>query len=144
MVRGLEKHVPGLSKHIVFYSLGTPLTIKLSINHHLLERDPGLLELAVALAYERTLERELVINVRLRRGVADDDRAVRDAVEAAGLLPHSNVFFLQRYGFAADEETWDEPFVVAGMTARFAMVNPDGARFGPTLVARSEAMRVLP
>jgi len=25
MVRGLEKHVPGLSKHITFYSLGTPL-----------------------------------------------------------------------------------------------------------------------
>jgi all-trans-retinol 13,14-reductase len=26
MVRGLEKRIPGLSKHIVFYSLGTPLT----------------------------------------------------------------------------------------------------------------------
>ncbi len=25
IMRGLEKHVPGLSKHIVFYSLGTPL-----------------------------------------------------------------------------------------------------------------------
>lgn len=135
--------IPRQRARLVAYldRLGTPLTIKLSINHHLLERDPGLLELAVALAHERTPERELVINVRLRRGVADDDRAVRDAVEAAGLLPRSNVFFLQRYGFAADEETWDEPFVVAD---RFAMVNPDGERFGPTLVARSEAMRVLP
>ncbi|MGE5074178.1 MAG: phytoene desaturase family protein, partial [Anaerolineae bacterium] len=26
MVKGLEKRIPGLSKHIVFYSLGTPLT----------------------------------------------------------------------------------------------------------------------
>jgi phytoene dehydrogenase-like protein len=26
MVRGLEKRIPGLSRHIMYYSLGTPLT----------------------------------------------------------------------------------------------------------------------
>jgi all-trans-retinol 13,14-reductase len=36
MVRGLEKHVPGLSKHITFYSLGTPLT-----NEHYLNATRG-------------------------------------------------------------------------------------------------------
>jgi phytoene dehydrogenase-like protein len=36
MVRGLEKHVPGLSKHIVFSSLGTPLT-----NEHFLNATRG-------------------------------------------------------------------------------------------------------
>jgi phytoene dehydrogenase-like protein len=36
MVRGLEKHVPGLSKHIVYYSLGTPLT-----NEHYLNATRG-------------------------------------------------------------------------------------------------------
>jgi phytoene dehydrogenase-like protein len=36
MMRGLEKHVPGLSKHIVFYSLGTPLT-----NEHYLNATRG-------------------------------------------------------------------------------------------------------
>ena len=36
MVRGLEKYVPGLSKHIVFYSLGTPLT-----NEHYLNATRG-------------------------------------------------------------------------------------------------------
>jgi phytoene dehydrogenase-like protein len=36
MVRGLEKHIPGLSKHIVFYSLGTPLT-----NEHYLNATRG-------------------------------------------------------------------------------------------------------
>jgi all-trans-retinol 13,14-reductase len=36
MVRGLEKHVPGLSKHIVFYSLSTPLT-----NEHYLNATRG-------------------------------------------------------------------------------------------------------
>jgi all-trans-retinol 13,14-reductase len=36
MVRGLEKHIPGLSKHIVYYSLGTPLT-----NDHYLNATRG-------------------------------------------------------------------------------------------------------
>ena len=36
MVRGLEKYVPGLGKHIVFYSLGTPLT-----NEHYLNATRG-------------------------------------------------------------------------------------------------------
>jgi all-trans-retinol 13,14-reductase len=36
MVRGLEKRVPGLSKHITFYSLGTPLT-----NEHYLNATRG-------------------------------------------------------------------------------------------------------
>jgi all-trans-retinol 13,14-reductase len=36
MVRGLEMHVPGLSKHIVYYSLGTPLT-----NEHYLNATRG-------------------------------------------------------------------------------------------------------
>lgn len=123
--------------------LGAPLVIKLSINHHLLEHDPGLIDLAQLLARSLGEEQSLILNVRLRRGAAyDDDRVVRDAIEAAeGLAPLANFFFLQRYGFAAHEAEWDEPFIVAD---RFAMVNPDGARFGPDLVRRSEAMRVLP
>jgi len=36
MVRGLEKRIPGLSKHIVFFSLGTPLT-----NEHYLNATRG-------------------------------------------------------------------------------------------------------
>jgi phytoene dehydrogenase-like protein len=36
MVRGLEKRIPGLSKHIVYYSLGTPLT-----NQHYLNATSG-------------------------------------------------------------------------------------------------------
>lgn len=119
-------------------------TLKLSVNHHLLEHDPGLLALAAALAHELPAsgdERRLVINVRLRRGVADDDRAVREAVAAAGLLPASNVFYLQRYGFARDESTWDLPRL-AGHD--FRLINPDGSDCGTDLIARAEAMRGLP
>jgi MoaA/NifB/PqqE/SkfB family radical SAM enzyme len=123
--------------------LGAPVTLKLSFNHHLLDEDPGLVDLAVAArdALRRLGgDRLFVLNVRLRRGVDDDDARVREAVRAAGLLADANVFFLQRYGFAAGEASWEEPFLV-GRDFRF--VNPDGRVLGPDLVARSEAMRVL-
>ena len=123
--------------------LGTPLTLKLSFNHHLLDHDRGLLSLAARL---RDLfaslngDRLFVLNVRLRRGYEQDDQRVRTAVESAGLLPMANMFFLQRYGFAVDEAGWDGP---APVSNRFTLVNPDGQVFGPELVARSEAMRRL-
>ncbi len=123
--------------------LGTPVTVKLSVNHHLLDHDPGLIALAIAVRDAFAAmggERLLVLNVRLRRGRDDDDRRVREAVEAAGLSAHANVFFLQRYGFAAGEAEWDLP---APVWDRFTLVNPDGQAHGPDLLARSEAMRRL-
>ncbi|MBI2361890.1 MAG: radical SAM protein [Elusimicrobia bacterium] len=123
--------------------LGAPLTVKLSFNHHLLERDPGLPALAVGLRDALAAlggERAFVLNVRLRRGYEGDDRAVRDAVERAGLQESANIFFLQRYGFASGEPAWDPP-ALAG--TRFSLVNPDGSVYGPDLPARSEGMRRL-
>lgn len=123
--------------------LGAPLTLKLSLNHYLLDHDPGLVDLARAL---QTLfdslgdERLFVLNVRLRRGYENDDERVRRAVEQAGLLPAANIFYLQRYGFAAGESEWELPEPVWD---GFTLVNPDGQVFGPDLVARSEAMRLL-
>lgn len=120
--------------------LGAPLLIKLSINHHLIEHDPGLLQLAAAVGDALANlggEREVVYNVRLRRGYDDDDRAVAAAVTQAALGARANVFFLQRYGMASDESDWDAPFLAGH---NFRMVNPDGTVFGPDLVARSEAM----
>jgi MoaA/NifB/PqqE/SkfB family radical SAM enzyme len=124
--------------------LGAPLAVKLSINHHLIEHDPELLALAAAVR-ETLCElggaREVVFNVRLRRGYADDDRDVADAVAAAGLGERANVFFLQRYGMASGEEGWDAPYL-AGHD--FRLVNPDGTVFGTDLIARSDAMGRLP
>jgi MoaA/NifB/PqqE/SkfB family radical SAM enzyme len=123
--------------------MGAPLTIKLSFNHHLLDHDGGLLDLAALLhdlCSELGGERQVVINVRLRRGVEEDDRHVRDAIERAGLLPVANIFFLQRYGFASDEAGWEPP---APVWHDFTLVNPDGQTFGPDLIARSEAMREM-
>jgi MoaA/NifB/PqqE/SkfB family radical SAM enzyme len=123
--------------------LGTPLTLKLSINHHLLDGDPGLIALAIMLRdlfAEAGGERLLVLNVRLRRGYDNDDEHVRQGVEAAGLLPIANVFFLQRYGFASGESAWEPP---APVWNAFTLVNPDGQTYGTDLIARSEAMRQL-
>lgn len=125
-------------------ALGTPLTVKLSVNHYLLDFDPGLIDVARELRKavdELEGDRLLVLNVRLRKGVDDDDKRVVDRVKAAGLLPHANVFYLQRYGFAADRSEWDEPFLAG---TNFSMVNPDGRVHGPDLIARSEGMRELP
>jgi len=125
--------------------LGQPLTIKLSINHHLLDHDAGLIELACNLrdqiaGFADGGERLLVLNVRLRRGYEEDDARVRRAVEEVGLLPHANVFYLQRYGFASQEMGWEPP---APVWHAFTLLNPDGRTFGPDLIARSEAMRSL-
>lgn len=124
--------------------LGKPLTIKLSINHHLLEHDSGLLMLATELRdamVELGGDRALVLNVRLRKGIQKDDRWIEEAVRAAGLTDYANVFFLQRYGFASNEVDWEPPFIVG---QNFRMINPDGSVFGPDLIARSNAMGKLP
>jgi hypothetical protein len=124
--------------------LGAPLTLKLSVNHHLLDHDPGLLDLCHATRDVLTAlggERLLVVNVRLRRGIDNDDARVRQAVADAGLKDAANVFFLQAYGFAQGHAGWDLPCPVSD---RFTLVNPDGQAFPPDLIRRSEAMRVLP
>jgi MoaA/NifB/PqqE/SkfB family radical SAM enzyme len=124
--------------------LGESFTVKLSVNHYLLERDAGLIALAQELReiIDQTGNgAEFVVNVRLRKGGRyQDDRQIAQQIESAGLNPVSNIFFLQRYGFAAGEQEWDEPFLVG---ENFRMINPDGQVFGPDLKARSEGMRRL-
>lgn len=124
--------------------LGHPLTIKLSINHHLLEHDPGLVALgAMLLDIMGDLggDRVLILNVRLRKSAADKDEWVVDTVGSANLMDHANVFYLQRYGFASDQMDWDPPFLAGH---NFRMINPDGTVFEQDLIARAEGIRGLP
>jgi pyruvate-formate lyase-activating enzyme len=134
---------PGRLTHWIA-NLGAALTVKISFNHYLMDRDPGLLTLCRSLLKSFVQlggDRLLVINVRLRRGYDDDDQRVKDAIEAAGLADHSNIFYLQAYGFAKDEAGWLPPKPVSD---NFMLVNPDGSKYGPDLIGRSEAMRILP
>ena len=120
--------------------LGEPLLVKLCINQYLMDHDAGLLHLAAEV--QSALQqlggvREVIYNVRLRRGYDNDDQVVLDAVRAAGLMPRANVFWLQRYGLAGNETAWDAPHLAG---ENFRLVNPDGRMFGPDLIGRSESM----
>lgn len=119
-----------------------PLTIKISVNHHLLERDPKHLEGITALAAACHAQAiDCVINLRRRPAAPDRDAWVRDAVDAAGLLPLTNDFWLQRYGMASDDQSLEAPYLAG---TGFTLVNPDGSLHGTDLIARSEAMGSLP
>lgn len=128
--------------HTFLEKLGQPLLIKLSVNHHLLERDPGLLDLACGIRHycETHPECRLVLNVRRRKDANDEDQWILHDLEQKHLLDISNDFFLQRYGLASDESAWDLPFVVHD---QFTMINPDGEIFAGDLISRSEAMGSL-
>lgn len=84
--------------------------------------------------------RSFILNVRRRKQIKNNDQWIVDLVKDAGLEEYANIFFLQRYGLASNEITWDRPFLVAN---NFSCINPDGKLFGPDLVARSEAMKRL-
>ena len=123
---------------------GTPFTIKLSINHYLLERDKLLIEKAQLL--RKVVESlgpnyQVIFNVRLRRGKAyGDDAWVLDAVRTAGLDSFANVFFLQSYGLASGESEWEPPFTV---NDGFKLINPDGSVHTGTLEDRANKMGAL-
>ena len=126
--------------------LGAPLTIKLSVNHHLIEEDPRCVARAQVLRAAVDARRAmgddvaLIVNLRRRRA-GPGDAWVRDLVERAGLLDITNDFFLQRYGLARDDETLEPPHLAG---TNFILVNPDGTTHGTDLLARSEAMGRLP
>ena len=123
--------------------LGPKFSIKVSINHHLIERDPNIFRLARMLCDEFPLtetDKTLVLNVRLRKEKIFDETFIRNSIEKFELAPWSNIFYLQKYGLASDQQTWSEPFVVGD---NFNLINPDAASYGTNLISRSEAMRRL-
>lgn len=124
-------------------TLETSFTIKVSINHHLYQRDRGLFELASLLAELLPLSdssKSLVLNVRLRKGNRYDESVIRWQIMDLGLEPWSNIFYLQKYGLAKDQADWAEPFVIG---ENFSLYNPDARNFGVDLVNRAEAMKEL-
>ncbi len=132
-----------------FRALPQPFTLKLSINAYLHMADPDLFDKAALVAEvflklqsEGTFE--LVFNVRRRKDpAAGDDAWVVDRMGERGLLEWSNVYFFQRYGFAANDPRLEPPFIIEN-PVDFYLICPKGRNFGKDLLARSEAMREMP
>ena len=122
-----------------------PFVIKPSVNHHLIERDKNLFLKCENMKFMmKYLENgQLILNVRLRRDVeTNDDKWITDELKERNLLDCSNVFYIQRYGFAADDEKYELPFVIEN-PLDFYLYSPDCKNFGQDLIARSEHMKKL-
>ena len=142
----------------------TPLIFKVSVNEYLLSRDENLFakcenlkmffdpnfQQPFPLRRQENLKRfldpdvmqTLILNVRLRRGVRNDDAWIVDELKKRELFGCSNVFYWQRYGFASDMEEYEPPFIVEN-PVDFHLYSPDCIDFGQDLIARSKHMKTL-
>ncbi len=138
----IDKEASLLALRSFFSLLPARMTLKVSVNHHLLEHDPLLFEKA-AFLQECTAGTGIDVVFNLRRRNDPDsgrDKALERAVDEHGLRSATNSFFLQRYGRNSHDEAAEPPFIVG---TNWCAVNPDGSAWGIDLVGRSEAMRRL-
>jgi len=141
----IEKSKNSLKKY--FRRFGQPLTIKLSINHHLFEFDRLLFEKAkivVEVFKDLNLEGDfkIILNVRRRKNPKyNNDKEILERLKKFTLEKYANDFFLQAYGKNKNDRNAEEPYLVG---FNFELFNPDGKSFGTNLIARSEAMKKLP
>lgn len=121
--------------------MGGPLTIKLSVNHHLAQTDRHWLRRAKSLVrVGQDHGVDVVLNLR-RRPYGTRDVGLLDALRDEGLAAFTNDFWLQRYGLASEDQRLELPYLAG---TNFELVNPDGSAHETDLLARSEAMRALP
>ncbi|MEX2682311.1 MAG: radical SAM protein [Candidatus Sigynarchaeota archaeon] len=118
------------------------MTLKVSLNHHLLEHDPLLFEKAkFLLRCTAGTGIDVIFNLRKRNDPkVGFDEALEKAIDVHGLRGVTNSFFLQRYGRNSNDEKAEPPFIVG---TNWCGVNPDGSAWSIDLIGRSEAMRRL-
>jgi hypothetical protein len=135
----IDKEASRLALRSFFSRFPAHMTLKVSVNHHLLEHDPLLFEKA-AFLQECTAGTgiDLVFNLRRRNDPAcGRDEALERAIDEHGLRCATNSFFLQRYGRNSHDEAAEPPYIVG---TNWCAVNPDGTSWGIDLISRSEAM----
>ncbi len=138
----IDKEASRLALRSFFSHFPAHMTLKVSLNHHLLGHDP-LLFVKAAFLHECTKGTgiDLVFNLRRRNDSAcNQDEALERAVDGHGLRGATNSFFLQRYGRNSHDEAAEPPYIVG---TNWCAVNPDGSAWGIDLIGRSEAMRRL-
>jgi MoaA/NifB/PqqE/SkfB family radical SAM enzyme len=127
-----------------FDPITKPILIKPSINEYLRRLDSYIWTRceALKLLSESKNNFELLINVRLRKGVDNDDEGILKFLHRFRLTECSNIFFFQRYGLASDMEQYEPPFIIEN-PMDFYLYSPDGIDFGQDLIARSNHMKKL-
>lgn len=140
-----EKSKISLSNY--FLKFGHPLTIKLSLNHHLFEHDKLIFKKARLIVdviedLKSIGDFKIILNVRRRNNRKYNyDKLILEHLSHHALEPYANIFFLQAYGKNKDNKLAEKPFLVG---YNFTLFNPDGKSFGNDLFSRSEAMKGLP
>lgn len=127
-----------------FKKITKPFLLKPSVNHYLAKRDVHIWERCVNIkkVFQTMPNMTLLLNVRRRKGVMFDEEWLVEMLKMKNLEDCSNVFFLQRYGFAKNEMSYELPFIVKN-PVEFYLYSPDGKNFDQDLIARSNHMEEL-
>lgn len=113
-----------------------PLELKISVNYWLMQTESRHLQNLRALiqAAAATPTVQIRLNVRKRK---TGDEAIETELEQCGLLPYSNIYYLQSYGKLKGSPLYEGPVIVQNIS-NWGLYASDGTYFGQDLVARSE------
>lgn len=144
----IKKSAENIASLIVSYEL--PVTLKPSINYHLIKADKFHLDKCSAIkeafdALKAKGDYNLVFNVRRRKVPLseDNDQWLVEEIQKRNLEDCSNIFFYQKYGLASERDELEEPFIIKN-PVEFYLIDPLGRNFGMDMLGRSKAMKDLP
>lgn len=134
----INKHLDKLSEFVDRTKL--PITLKVSINHHLHSLDNNIFKKCrdLHLAIEFIPNLDVMFNVRLRK---DDDWIVEE-LKTNRIFEKSSVYELQSYGRYETKEEYNKPIIVHNIES-WEIFSCDGISFGQDLVARSNYEKTL-
>lgn len=130
--------LPQYMKRLTDFSASNnlPLELKISVNYWLMQTESRHLQNLRALiqAAAETSAVQIRLNVRKRK---TGDESMEAELERYGLLPYSNIYYLQSYGKLKGSPLYEGPVIVQNIS-NWVLYASDGTCFGQDLVARSE------
>ena len=130
--------LPQYMKRLTDFSVSNnmPLELKISVNYWLIQTESRHLQNLRMLiqAAAETPAVQIRLNVRKRK---TGDESLETELERYGLLPYSNIYYLQSYGKLKGSPLYEGPVIVQNIS-NWGLYASDGTYFGQDLVARSE------
>ena len=130
--------LPDYMKRLTDFSASNnlPLELKISVNYWLMQTESSHLQhirmmIQAAAAFPTV---QIRLNVRKRK---TGDECIETELERYGLLPYSNIYYLQSYGKLKGSPLYEGPVIVQNISS-WGLFASDGTYFGQDLVARSE------